>query len=258
MIKIKRPSDAPSSLCSESVEATERNIREIVRTRKPMSNEFPRHWGKKDVRDALHGMQHGKCCYCERKRDWNRESDIEHFRPKAEVTEAGAEHMGYWWLAYEWGNLFFSCRHCNQEHKKSFFPIENEANRAYSPDDDLKREQAYLIDPCEEEPETMLTYDWGDDDFVWINSRPGSEKGRRTWEVLDLNRNELLEERAGLLSELEAIANEMKAGKHLGNQIIIDRATANIQSATAAERRFAGFRRNFFRKSGLGEYVSDN
>jgi uncharacterized protein (TIGR02646 family) len=94
-------------------------------------------------------MQHRKCCYCERKRDKNRESDIEHFRPKADVTEADEVHKGYWWLAYEWPNLFFSCRHCNQEHKKNHFPVANQ--HAVGPTDSLLAEGALLIDPTVQE-----------------------------------------------------------------------------------------------------------
>ena len=52
------------------------------------------------------------------------ETDVEHFRPKAEVKEAGENHQGYWWLAYSWENLLIACKTCNQEYKRIKIPTE--------------------------------------------------------------------------------------------------------------------------------------
>src|SRR5262249_21226789 len=111
MIHIKRTNDAPTALGSLPVKNARKKIEDIASKRKPLSDEFPSLWGNKEVRQALWMMQSKKCCYCERRRDMNRESDIDHFRPKAEITQAPG-HKGYWWLAYEWKNLLFCCRHC--------------------------------------------------------------------------------------------------------------------------------------------------
>src|SRR5215472_15333190 len=171
MIRIRRPSQPPRSLFPDDAKEALEAIREIANKGKPASGDFLPLWGKEDVRQALSDMQHHKCCYCERIRDHNRESDIEHFRPKALVTGAGPDHKGYWWLAYTWSNLFFSCRHCNQEYKKNQFPIPKEEDRAKFENDDLKKESAFLIDPCEDDPETMLAYSWSDGDgLVWIQT----------------------------------------------------------------------------------------
>ncbi|MCA9095257.1 MAG: TIGR02646 family protein, partial [Planctomycetaceae bacterium] len=159
MIKISRTQPPPGTLTSENVAESADTIKEIAKQRKPLSTEFDKHWGKDDVRTALWEMQHHKCCYCERERDKTRESDIEHFRPKAEVTEV-ADHPGYWWLAYCWENLFFSCRKCNQEYKKNFFPVADEQKRARTENCDLAEEDPYLIDPTQKDPEEHISFDW--------------------------------------------------------------------------------------------------
>ena len=59
------------------------------------------------VRRALEKLFHFKCAYCESSianQDW----DVEHFRPKGRVAER-EKHTGYYWLAYEWTNLYPSC-----------------------------------------------------------------------------------------------------------------------------------------------------
>lgn len=59
-----------------------------------------------------------KCAWCERHCEWQRQLDIEHYRPKAEVTRWDgspplvSDHPpkqvrvsdGYWWLAFDWDN----------------------------------------------------------------------------------------------------------------------------------------------------------
>ncbi|MBM3747473.1 MAG: hypothetical protein FJW34_16935 [Acidobacteria bacterium] len=97
MIAIKRSNPPPATLSSEKVCNAIAEIAAIAKKRKPLSKEFVSHWGEDDVRTAVWEMQNHKCCYCERKREKNRESDVEHFRPKAEVTEAAGSHRGYWW-----------------------------------------------------------------------------------------------------------------------------------------------------------------
>jgi uncharacterized protein (TIGR02646 family) len=252
---------APDTLKSKEVAAAQQKIRTIAEKGKPASKDFPSHWGKDDVRTVLWEMQHQKCCYCERMRDKNRESDIEHFRPKADVTEADGVHKGYWWLAYEWTNLFFSCRYCNQEHKKNHFPLAKGKKHAAGPDDPLAAEGALLIDPTEQDPETLIGYDWVVENgnyLVHALPRKDTVEGRKTIKVLGLNRKGLPEERGSLIGTLEALAMKMKFGLLYGNQAIVDEAAQQILEETSAKRPFAGFRRDFFRKQFLEKYISHN
>jgi uncharacterized protein (TIGR02646 family) len=203
-------------------------------------------------------MQHKKCCYCERSRDVTRESDVEHFRPKADVTNC--DGAGYWWLAYAWTNLLFSCRYCNQEYKRNQFPLIDETVRARRPRDRLARERPYLIDPSQEDPSVFIGFDWAGEDGLLVRpfGRGASGRGSRTIEILGLDRLDLSMERAELLPQLHGIAMQMQAGQYLDKQGVINRAGERIRETTAASRRFAGFAREFFRACNLGQYVRND
>ena len=262
MIKIQRPNLPPVTLTSQGVIDAREKIRGMVNSGcKPKALDFPKHWGKPDVRAALWTMQHGKCCYCERLRDVNRESDIEHFRPKAEITEEPSPNaLGYWWLAYDWENLFFSCRCCNQEYKKNQFPLLPHGIRATGPGGNLNDEQAYLVDPAKEEPEKFIGFDWQNAYGVAVfpyGLDGASGRGQRTIDIVGLQRSDLDLDRAALVrGTLEPIVTKMKAGQHFGCTTIIESAKADIASESSASRPYAGFRRAFFRAAGLGEFVS--
>jgi hypothetical protein len=77
-------------------------------------------------------------------------SHVEHFRPKAysqQKTGSKKRYPGYYWLAYEWGNLYLSCQFCNVSHKRNVFPLGNPAGRAKTSRDNLLLEDALLVDP---------------------------------------------------------------------------------------------------------------
>lgn len=79
----------------------------------------------KAVASHLWRAQHFKCAFCEHKlqKGYN---DVEHYRPKAAADRSPgcAEVHGYWWLAFTWSNLFFSCPTCNRSYKKTLFPLD--------------------------------------------------------------------------------------------------------------------------------------
>ncbi|MCK6516181.1 hypothetical protein L6R46_14135 [Myxococcota bacterium] len=133
---------------------------------------------------TLWKAQHYKCCFCEyRERLTNR--DLEHFRPKSV----------YWWLAWSWENLLFSCDHCNRYHKNDQFPLRHEAHRLRPKEAPPGREQPRVIDPSDhgQDPAEHLIYrrmsarvdDW------WVTPRNGSPRGAKTIDVLGLNNGEL-------------------------------------------------------------------
>ena len=80
--------------------------------------------------------------------------DVEHYRPKGKVEEDDT-HAGYWWTAYEWTNLLYACKYCNQEHKKNYFPLLEGGQRARGPKDDLGQELPALLNPYEDDPECL-------------------------------------------------------------------------------------------------------
>jgi uncharacterized protein (TIGR02646 family) len=269
MIRIRRSEEVPAALNSAAVAEARQAIAKIALNGKPMSAQFPSLWGNKEVRQALWIMQNKKCGYCERRRDVNRESDIDHFRPKAEVALA-PDHKGYWWLAYDWKNLLFSCRHCNQSYKLNHFPIPDESRRVDSEAKELRSEHAYLIDPCnvDDDPESCFTYFVQElklakdetETLVYVQPRPddewNKERASRTIEVLKLNRKELLEERGKCVEKLKLLAGKMHYGKYLMDEAKVNEVAIQIRQATRSSQPFAGFCRAYFRNIGFGDYVS--
>jgi hypothetical protein len=48
----------------------------------------------------------------------------------------------------------------------------------------------------------------------------------------------------------------MYAGQYLGEKILIKEAAKDIKRETSSKKPFAGFRRAYFRKVGLGQFIS--
>ena len=201
-----------------------------------------------------------KCCYCERQRDLKREPDIEHFRPKGAVWE-DRTHPGYWWLAYRWGNLYFACKTCNQEYKETHFPLIG-GTRARGPSDSLASEQPALIDPSADNPEELLDYTWepGPIPLAKPIGRDAEGRGQTTVNTVGLDRTELNTQRGRLLVSLEGLAHQLITALNTPhvNEDCVRLAKKRVLDATKAEKEFAGFRREYFRKLGLGDYVADD
>jgi hypothetical protein len=69
---------------------------------------FPEAYKSKSVKKALIAAQFGKCAFSEAK-FVNDEAHVEHFRPKGRVDTwptGPSYYPGYYWLAYDWSNLF--------------------------------------------------------------------------------------------------------------------------------------------------------
>ncbi len=104
------------------------------------------------VRAALAKLFYDKCAYCYSEITATDDWDVEHFRPKGRVAERSA-HPGYYWLTYNWKNLYTSCTHCNQRRKDKprwgdlryaraggkmdQFPLEDETTRAMSHEENI-------------------------------------------------------------------------------------------------------------------------
>ena len=262
MIQLKPRPETPSILTSQAVQNHIASLRNHVEHGENLqSTDFEgafAFWRNKCVKKALFAMHSEKCCYCERYRDETREMDVEHFRPKAGVSEA-PNHPGYWWLAYDWNNFFYSCKKCNQDHKKNQFPLMNEALRAYSPDDDLVREKHFLINPETENPEEFIIYDWTKlkGFFVKAIGCDDELRGDRTIKVLGLNNDTLLRRRAELVGQLQQLVETMHAVLQRGTERQVQRTAKLIKKATSSDLEFAGFRRYFFQNAGLGDYIAN-
>jgi uncharacterized protein (TIGR02646 family) len=120
-------------------------------------------YGHDTVKTQLIAEQHDKCCFCEAKFSDNSYGDVEHFRPKGAYKKKGARtntYPGYYWLAYDWNNLMYSCEKCNRKHKKNDFPLNNEATRKPNQTHAnlLNNEDRLLINPAVEDPSLFITF----------------------------------------------------------------------------------------------------
>jgi uncharacterized protein (TIGR02646 family) len=142
--------------------------------------------------------QNGKCAFCE-KEIAEQESQLEHFRPKTEVTDFDHQLItreAYWWLAFNSRNYVVSCPTCNNQ-KLNRFPLQNEDHRITSKlnlldnDGKLGNEIPLLINPrFERDFESEFEY-------TYIESPGGkavkiignTERASGSIEILDLNRD---------------------------------------------------------------------
>lgn len=125
MILVRRTSEPPE-LASER-----------ARRLDPSAVAPPELDGYQVAKPALAEMQRWRCCYCDNREEQAKYRDVEHYRPK----------VPYWWLTWTWENLYFSCKHCNSDHKKSQFPLEDEATRLTMHQQPPGGERPLVLDP---------------------------------------------------------------------------------------------------------------
>jgi uncharacterized protein (TIGR02646 family) len=150
-------------------------------------------YAHKTVKTALIGAQHDKCFLCESSITHIDYGDVEHFRPKGGYRQSETDTLhrpGYYWLAYEWGNLFLSCTLCNQQFKKNLFPLADPARRAASHKDDLDLEQPLFVDPSVDDPAQFISFRM--EVPYPLNDNP---RGKATITDLGLDRPKLNEKR---------------------------------------------------------------
>jgi uncharacterized protein (TIGR02646 family) len=190
MIRIHKPGEPPAVLRDEGRAHTLALCRRLEdgQSRLELDKTI---YGAPSVKQALLLAQHDKCCFCESKVSHVSFGDVEHFRPKAACrssADAPERKPGYYWLAYEWSNLYFACEQCNRRHKRNLFPLEDESARVTSHRDAarLAAERPLYVDPGFDEPEEHIGFR-----REYAKARPGSRRGTITIEDLGLNREPL-------------------------------------------------------------------
>lgn len=153
------------------------------------------------VKQALIEAQHSKCCFCERL--IGTDGDVEHFRPKQAHQQATGDSLqrpGYYWLAYEWDNLYLACSGCNQRHKQNLFPLQNPTDRANNHRQTIDTEQPLFIDPGKDNPEEFIGFR-GEIAYAIEENL----KGKVTLDSLKLNQRSLPEARLQRLQLLKSL-----------------------------------------------------
>ncbi len=215
--------------------------------------------GWSDVKDVWMKLQHYKCGYCERwmpvpQRNpasdgaggdgdgsrWGgrREYDVEHFRPKGsariwpapgiptfryDFATGAALPGGYPWLAYNPLNYLASCKTCNQDNKKDFFPIAGPRGAAGASVRDLQRsEKPFLIQPVgttDDKPENLIS-------FAGYKAVPAASRGHRwrrarvTIDFFGLNlKDDLIYQRCALIVAMWPYLEQRRSGGAAQRQV---------------------------------------
>lgn len=193
MIRIRRgpePANLPT-VRKEELQRIRPLALQVQFNRKDLGNRYS------EVKRDLWLVQNYKCCYCEKPYLEASHSDVEHFRPALRARRGnGFPDHGYWWLAWTWTNLLFSCKNCNSSAKGDQFPLDAGSVVLQPKDRSLKGELPLLIDPCRENPLAHIQFRPvnNKERIRWFAfPRKGSRKGFKTIEILKLNRPELLD-----------------------------------------------------------------
>ncbi len=212
-------------------------------------------FSRREVREALEAMFHGKCAYCESQVAAIGNLDVEHYRPKSSIVEA-QDHPGYWWLAMDWSNLLVACQHCNQGRlhagkrtgKANRFPLSDEATRAYHPGEETD-EVPLILDPTgEDDPEDYFFYEV--ETGVILGE---SKRAMATIEILALNRKRLVERRreaalrtTALIDRVDLLARQGIARTGLFDEewrSQLEQLLAELVSLTQPDADYAGLQR---------------
>ena len=195
------------------------------------------------VVDALHLMQHGKCCYCEeyipRK---NSGKHVEHFRPQSLFSN----------LKNDWNNLLLACATCNS-YKSNSFPIRCGGSPVLLDPSDPD------VDP-EQHIEFIVSEDQSDIGRTGMAvSRGGSDQGRISIDTLGLYDEHHIKKRAEFVDTLEnaffELIIELKNDRDgHGDPHRIDALRHRLHERMRDCRRYAGVARCFFRLWRLEHY----
>ena len=167
MIKIDRHKIAkPKFFHSKGHEHLQQEINEFYGLKKSAraQRKFSIGYFPDEVFDSLLTLFNNKCGYCESSLTISKSNycrNYDHFRPTNNAQGFDSKEIDfdhYWWLTYEWENLYASCHSCIR-FKSNVFPVEGKrAAIKTSYDTIYDKENAYLIDPCTDEPSSFFSF----------------------------------------------------------------------------------------------------
>lgn len=215
MIKIRR-SDPPNCLV------------------KPEEEFVKGDYKRADVKGSLSNMQHGKCCYCEKKIS-EIEREVEHYIPKSAFKDGNGDIR--WYLANKWENLLCVCRSCNSK-KGDQHPINSITG------------DSTIINPSLEELDPEDHIDFIIDDFlVLFKEHDGSPLGRSTIEKLQFReRSDLFADYRLIKLDIDRLFMELVNASMSNDIAMVTSKTLELKRRTSAHCPFAGFQRKYINK----------
>ncbi len=244
MIRINRKinSDPPEILVTKGDAETEKLKAEFNSDNLDFKFK-PNIYGHKQVKKTIIDLQNNKCCFCESSFNHVSPGDVEHYRPKAGwiQNKEKVNKPGYYWLTYNWDNLFVSCEICNRENKKNFFPLSNPSQRALNHNQNILDEEPLFIHPVNDDPELYIAFI--DEIAITIN---GNARGNVTIEKLGLNRLTLNDDRRKNLEFIKVIYNLALGHPETNQRQAAQEFLINFQTD---ETEYASMLRSYFLKN---------
>ena len=148
MNKVFKTEEAPEILRTKGVELRDSLIAQVDAGNTDFCFDS-KVYAHDSVKEQMMKDQHGKCSYCEQYKNGDF-GCVEHYRPKGGFGSP-LQKPGYYWLAYEWQNLLFSCSECNTSYKRNLFPLVNENARNIE-HRDISNEEPAIINPVTTDP----------------------------------------------------------------------------------------------------------
>ncbi len=231
MIFINKPITEPPKLIEFQTAMTDSigTYGSLERIPEDESKSFLKGYSHIEVKRILFECNHYKCSYCETIPTGS-SLRVDHFFPKKLYPE----------LTLEWDNLLPSCENCNT--RKSFHDSKNEP----------------IINPSKINP---LPYY----DFDYIRMIPAVDVSdqsliKRTIDICDLNRRELVKFRADLLVELneyqenikfvlQDLMNPMSETKIRNRIIKLEESLGTIEEMAGDTKIFSAFIKKFIKRS---------
>jgi uncharacterized protein (TIGR02646 family) len=200
----------------------------------------PKLYRAEDVVQALTKLFSGKCAYCESPLTAVTAVDVDHFRPMSGALglDGSLEEDHYWWLAYEWANLYASCPECNRS-KGQRFPVGASRAKLRATGRALVEEQPLLLDPCAEDDHPGRELVFTEDGIVSSET----ERGRVTIEVLGLNRPALVSARQAEALAARFAADDFQLSLQNGNTTS---AAGDVELAFDGTKPYSALRRQVF------------
>jgi len=212
-----------------------------------------------------------KCAFCESSLIGTKmgfESYVHRFRPSNnsqgfDSKEIDADH--YWWLTYEWENLYAACHNCSR-FKSNVFPVSGKRAILETPFETISaKENAFLIDPCVDDPSQFFMFDFGMGEIIPLKESelPSfskikfspligemvKQKAEATIQIFGLNRKDLVYERQNIVDDTKHEIEGLRKG--IKNSHAIAEEWNEILKGTSKKKHLA------FRKALIEYYLED-
>ena len=209
-------------------------------------------YGDETVKEALRTAQHKKCCFCEGLfLEAHAAADVEHYRPKGfsqQARRAPKIYPGYYWLAYDWDNLFYCCESCNRFNKRNYFPLRNPNERVRSHLGDVTSESPLILKPNgPDNPRGHIQF--REEVAIAI-----SDAGDATIDFVGLNRLPLIEKRLGVFNALKRIhevARVFRRSRGAEQRQVVAEARAYLIKARQPQAEFSAMASDFLQVAGI-------